>query len=47
MLGFILDSIENGDVEDLYFVPTYVAYDQVPEEKSHLKELAGREKQKE
>jgi glycerol-3-phosphate O-acyltransferase len=47
MLGFILDTVFEGAVDDLTFVPTYVGYDQNPEEKSYLQELRGREKQKE
>ncbi|MFH0960843.1 MAG: 1-acyl-sn-glycerol-3-phosphate acyltransferase, partial [Pseudomonadota bacterium] len=47
MLGFILDTVFEGDVDDLTFVPTYVGYDLNPEEKSYLQELRGREKQKE
>lgn len=47
MLSLILETIENGDVDDLSFIPTYMAYEENPEEKSYLRELAGREKQKE
>jgi glycerol-3-phosphate O-acyltransferase len=47
MLAFILQTVEEGVVEDLTFVPTFVGYDQVPEEKSYLSELAGKDKQKE
>jgi glycerol-3-phosphate O-acyltransferase len=47
MLAFLLQAVDEGHVDDLSFVPTYVTYDQVPEESSYLKELAGREKQKE
>jgi glycerol-3-phosphate O-acyltransferase len=47
MLGFVLEAIEGGAVEDLAFIPTYSGYDQIPEEKSYLSELAGREKEKE
>lgn len=47
MLAFLLQAVDEGHVEDLSFVPTYVTYDQVPEESSYLKELAGSEKQKE
>jgi glycerol-3-phosphate O-acyltransferase len=47
MLAFLLQSVEEGAVDDLNFVPTFIGYDQVPEEKSYLKELAGRDKQNE
>ncbi|MBM3300027.1 MAG: 1-acyl-sn-glycerol-3-phosphate acyltransferase, partial [Deltaproteobacteria bacterium] len=47
MLGFLLQAVREGSVDDLTFVPTFVGYDQVPEESSYLRELAGREKQKE
>ncbi|MEW6351035.1 MAG: 1-acyl-sn-glycerol-3-phosphate acyltransferase [Thermodesulfobacteriota bacterium] len=47
MLSFLLQTVEDGTVEDLYFVPVHVGYDQVPEENSYLRELSGREKKKE
>jgi glycerol-3-phosphate O-acyltransferase len=47
MLAFLLQAVEEGAVEDLTFVPTFIGYDQIPEEKSYLRELAGREKQAE
>ncbi len=47
MLGFLLDTVFDGAVDDLTFIPTYAGYDRVPEEKSYLQELRGREKQKE
>ncbi|MBI5252472.1 MAG: 1-acyl-sn-glycerol-3-phosphate acyltransferase, partial [Desulfomonile tiedjei] len=47
MLAFLLQTIEEGAVQDLNFVPTFIGYDQVPEEKSYLRELAGKEKEKE
>lgn len=47
MLAFLLQTVEEGAVADLNFVPTYIGYDQVPEEKSYLRELAGKDKQKE
>jgi len=47
MLAFLLQTIEERSVDDLLFVPTFVGYDQVPEERSFLSELAGKEKQKE
>jgi glycerol-3-phosphate O-acyltransferase len=47
MLAFLLQAIDEGAVPDLVFVPTFVGYDQIPEEDSYLRELAGREKRKE
>lgn len=47
MLSFILQSVDEDYVKDLSFVPSFVAYDQVPEEGSYLRELAGTEKEKE
>lgn len=47
MLAFLLQTLEEAAVQDLNFVPTYIGYDQVPEEKSYLKELAGKEKERE
>ena len=47
MLAFLLQAIEEGAVEDLMFVPTLIGYDQVPEEKAYLRELRGRDKEKE
>jgi glycerol-3-phosphate O-acyltransferase len=47
MLAFLLQAVDEGAVEDLTFVPTFIGYDQVPEEKSYLRELAGKDKQKE
>ncbi|MGO9120723.1 MAG: 1-acyl-sn-glycerol-3-phosphate acyltransferase [Desulfomonilaceae bacterium] len=47
LLSFLLQTIEEGAVEDLIFVPAFIGYDQIPEENSYLRELAGRDKQKE
>ncbi len=47
MLSFLLQAVDEGHVHDLAFVPSFVAYDQVPEEGSYLRELAGTEKEKE
>jgi glycerol-3-phosphate O-acyltransferase len=47
MLAFLVQAVKEDAVKDLTFVPTFVGYDQVPEEGSHLRELAGREKRKE
>jgi glycerol-3-phosphate O-acyltransferase len=47
LLSFLLQAIDERAVPDLAFVPTYIGYDQIPEEKSYLKELSGKEKSKE
>jgi len=47
MLTFLVRTIEQGAVDDLQFVPTFVGYDQIPDENAYLRELAGREKQAE
>jgi glycerol-3-phosphate O-acyltransferase len=47
MLTFLLQAVEEGAVEDLNFVPVFIGYDQVPEERSYLSELAGRDKEAE
>ncbi len=47
LLSFLLDVAFEGELEDLTFVPCYVGYDQIPEEKSYLSELSGHEKEKE
>lgn len=47
LLAFLLQTVMDGAVPDLLFVPTFVGYDRIPEESSYLRELAGREKRKE
>ncbi|MFH1116470.1 MAG: 1-acyl-sn-glycerol-3-phosphate acyltransferase [Pseudomonadota bacterium] len=47
MLAFLLQTVKEGSVKDLTFVPTFVDYDQIPEERSYLTELAGKDKQAE
>jgi len=47
MLSSLVQAVGDGAVSDMTFVPTFVGYDQVPEENSYLRELSGREKQKE
>jgi glycerol-3-phosphate O-acyltransferase len=47
MLSFLLQTIHEHAVEDLCFVPVFVGYDQIPEEKSYIKESSGKEKKKE
>ena len=47
MLSFLLQAVDEGTVQDMTFVPTFIGYDQIPEEKSYLRELSGTDKQKE
>jgi glycerol-3-phosphate O-acyltransferase len=47
LLGFLLEAVEDGAVDNLTFVPAFIGYEQVPEESSYLSELAGRDKKKE
>ncbi|MFC1833960.1 1-acyl-sn-glycerol-3-phosphate acyltransferase [Thermodesulfobacteriota bacterium] len=47
MLGFMLQTVDDGAVDDLLFLPTFLGYDQIPEETDYLRELAGRKKKKE
>jgi glycerol-3-phosphate O-acyltransferase len=47
LLNMILRAYEEKASPDLLFVPTFIGYDQVPEEKAYLKELEGREKKSE
>jgi glycerol-3-phosphate O-acyltransferase len=46
-LSFLLQTVERGETYDLKFVPLYIGYDHVLEEKSFLRELSGKEKEKE
>jgi len=47
LLNMILKTYEDRACPDIFFVPTFIGYDQVPEEKDYLKELKGREKETE
>ncbi len=47
LLAFLLETVAEHAVDDLTFVPAFIGYDQIPEETSYLRELAGREKRKE
>ena len=47
LMNMILRAYEEKAAPDLMFVPTFIGYDQVPEEKAYLKELEGRAKQDE
>ena len=39
MLAFLLQAVEEGAVEDLSFIPTFIGYDQIPEERSYLRRI--------
>jgi len=47
LLHMILRGYFEGATQDLIFVPTYIGYDQVLEEKAYLSELEGKKKEKE
>jgi glycerol-3-phosphate O-acyltransferase len=47
LLNMILRAYYEGAAQDLIFVPTYIGYDQVLEEKAYLSELEGKKKEKE
>lgn len=47
MLTFLLQTVEEGSVKDLNFVPLFIGYEQIPEEGSYLKELTGKQKKAE
>ena len=47
MLSIALDAYKNGACPDLIFVPVFVGYDKVMEEKEYLKEVEGGEKKSE
>jgi len=47
LLNMILRTYEEKATPDLMFIPTFIGYDQVPEEKAYLKELEGRAKEDE
>jgi glycerol-3-phosphate O-acyltransferase len=47
LLNMILRAYYEGAARDLIFVPTYIGYDQVLEEKAYLSELEGKKKEQE
>jgi glycerol-3-phosphate O-acyltransferase len=47
LLHMILRTFYDGATPDLIFVPTYIGYDQVLEEKAYLSELEGKKKETE
>jgi len=46
-LSFVVRAVTEDAVDDLYFVPAFLGYDQIPEESSYLRELTGADKKKE
>ncbi|MDX1448106.1 MAG: 1-acyl-sn-glycerol-3-phosphate acyltransferase [Acidimicrobiia bacterium] len=47
MLGWVVDAVRNGRADDLYLIPTSIAYDQIQDVKDYANESAGGEKRKE
>ncbi len=47
LLNMILRAYQEGAAKDLIFVPTFIGYDQVIEEKAYLHELEGKKKETE
>jgi len=47
LLKMVLNSYQQGQIEDLALIPISISYDEVLEEKSYGKELAGAQKEKE
>ncbi len=47
MLKMVVDAVKDDAADDVQFVPIYVGYEQIIEERSFTRELAGGEKKKE
>lgn len=47
MLNMIIEALRSGRFDDIIIVPLAVNYDRIPEEKSYIRELQGKPKQKE
>jgi glycerol-3-phosphate O-acyltransferase len=47
MLGYVVDSVRRNKADDLYIVPTSIAYDQIQDVADYASEASGREKDKE
>jgi len=47
MLSILLNAYKAGACEDLIFVPIFIGYDRVPEEKAYLQEVEGGQKKQE
>ncbi len=46
LLNMILRAYDEGAAPDILFVPTFIGYDQVLEEKAYLQELEGGKKKR-
>ncbi len=46
-LHFLIEAVKSGYNEDLVFVPISINYDRILEEKTHMKEIKGKEKEAE
>lgn len=44
IINYLIEAIDEGYNKDLIFLPISINYDRVPEEKSYMKELKGKEK---
>ena len=44
LLAILIQAVEDGFCDDLYFVPISICYDRIPEEESYLTELTGEAK---
>lgn len=47
MMSRVIEAVQNGAAPDVYFVPVYLGYEQIIEERAYTAELAGAEKKKE
>ena len=47
LLSILISAFKNGACEDMIFVPIYIGYDRIIEERSYLHELGGGQKQPE
>ena len=47
MLGWVVDAVRQGRADDLYLIPTSIAYDQIQDVKDYAAEARGGEKKKE
>jgi glycerol-3-phosphate O-acyltransferase len=47
MLGWVVDAVRHGRADDLYLIPTSIAYDQIQDVKDYAAEARGGEKKKE
>ena len=47
MLGWVVESVQRGKSEDLYVIPTSIAYDQIQDVADYASEAQGGEKKKE